>query len=131
MRVVVAGILLSSLVLAACGTNQTGQTNKEQPLVKQDKPVDLQEQSATDTASGIVMPESNLNASTETSDTKSVDSEIVMEGTSDNSMIKDSGIQTEIKQEAEEKSAIAMEDMKKEIVEQKDEIKKQVVEPKS
>lgn len=131
MKVVIAGILFSSLVLAACGTNQTDQINNQQPLVKQDNPVEIQKESTVDTSSGMAMNEGDSKESGELSVVESLNSDKVMDASTDNPMIKDNGIQTEVKQDNEEKAAIAMEDIKKEATVQKDEIKKQIVEPKS
>lgn len=127
MRIIVAGILLSSLVLAACGTNQTEQMNK-QPLVKQDNPVEMQKQEST----GMAMPESNMSesSSAEVSGTET-SSEVAVESTSDNSMINESGIQAAVKEAAEEKAEIVMEESSKDVAKQDEELKKESTEPKS
>lgn len=127
MRIIVAGILLSSLVLAACGTNQTEQSNK-QPLVKQDNPViEIEkQQSATEMANS----ENSLSESTEAN--AEISSESVAESTSDNPMMKDTGIQAEVKEgienAADEKAALIVEEGEKD---QKAEEEKKVAEPKS
>lgn len=132
MRVVIAGILFSSLVLAACGTNQTGQTNNQQPLVKKDNVIEIEKQSTAESTTGMVMPQSNMSeSSVENTGTEQVNSEVVVETASDNAMLKDSGIQAEVEQAVEENTAVVMEEGKKEIAEQKEEAKKQIIEPKS
>ena len=127
MRIIVAGILLSSLVLAACGTNQTEQMSK-QPLVKQDNPVEMEKQEST----GMAMPESNMSesSSAEVSSTE-ISSDVAVESTSDNPMIKDSSIQAEAKDAAEDKAEMVMEESSKDVAKQEEDLKKESAEPKS
>ncbi|WP_455375849.1 hypothetical protein [Kaarinaea lacus] len=130
MRIVVAGLTIA--FLSACGTNQTEQLSKSQPLVKQDEVQVVMEKPESTELSESITSENNQANNDGIQDLKveETNSNAIAESTSDNPMIKETGIQTEVSNLEEQKTMEAMEGDKKEIAKQKESEEKQVIEPK-
>lgn len=130
MRIVVAGLTIA--FLSACGTNQTEQLSKSQPLVKQDEVQVVTEKPESTELSTSITSENNQANNDGVQDLKveETNSDAIAESASDNPMIKETGIQTEGSNLEEQKPMEAMEGDKKEIAKQKESEEKQAIEPK-
>lgn len=135
MRMIAAGILTMSFVLAACGTNQTGQNNQQQPLVKKEtqvEPAELVKQIPEDTGIQEASPESSMTGEANEEIKPALTNETAAT-TSDNSMISDKGVipDTGIDKTMDDKSQMAREEDKKEVSQKTEPADTNEKEPKS
>ena len=132
MRITVAGFML--VFLTACGHSQTEQLSNTEPQVKQNdaSPVVMEKSDTASMSANIESSESNTGSQTsEDLNVEELKTGIVAESTSDSTMIKETGIQTESTQSMDDKSMDAMEGENKEIAKEKESTDKEIVEPKS
>jgi len=130
MRIVVTGLTIA--FLSACGTNQTEQSSNSQALVKQNEmQVVMEKPEPTELSTEVNSESASINDGAEDLKLEGSNVDIAVETTSDNSMIKDTGIVTESGNLEEQKSMEAMEGEQKEIAKQKEPEVKQDIEPKS
>ena len=130
MRIVVA--TLTIMFLSACGSSQTEQVSDNQSLVKQNEmQVVMEKPESTELSTSMISEKDTASDGVQDLKTDELNSDTVAETSSDNSMIKETGIQTDNSNPEEQNAMEAMEGDKKEIAKQKESEGNQVVEPKS
>ena len=130
MRIVVAG--LTVMLLSACGASQTGQASSNQRLVTQDEArVEIEKPESMEMSVDAKSENNPVVDGIEDLKLEKADSDTLAETTSDNPMIKEVGIQTEVRDTGEQAPMEAMEGEEKEIANQKDTEDKQPMDPKS
>ena len=132
MKIVLAGALSTSLLLAACGANQTEPTSQQESLVKKEMPVEMAKENPSESISETTNTEiSGMTQGADAAGTEVINSDAAATTTSSNPMLSDSGIQKEIEKPVDEKSQMVMDDAKKEITQKTETIEKKSAEPKS
>jgi len=127
----VASLGLTLLFLTACGTNQTEQMSKSMET-QNGSQVAIEKQEPVSNVSEMTASETDAEKKgTEDLKIEDLKTEITADSTSDNAMIKDTGVAAEGVQVVEEQSMEASDVDKKEIAKQKETTDAVVVEPKS
>jgi len=124
MRIIIVSLTL--VFLSACGTNQTEQMSKSEPLVKKDESqVVMEKPAAGEMSESMASSENNMtNQNVEDLKVEEANGEAGVEVTSDNSMIKDTGVVSETQ------STETMDAEQKDIAKEKETTDKQVVDQK-
>lgn len=132
MRILIASLTI--VFLSACGTSQTDQMSKAEPLAKQDESnVMMDKMASTESSANMATANSNMeNANNSVEDLKveESNSDVVAESASDNGMIKETGIQSENSQMNEDKPMESMEGEQQDVAKEKESTEKKIVEEK-
>lgn len=117
----VASLSFTVVLLSACGANQPEQVSSQTMNMQNETQVEIQKQDATAVTANDMSSESTPG--TENGENTSIvdlKTDIAAESTSDNPMMKDSGLSQDGSQVVEEQSMEALESDKNEIAKQKE-----------
>jgi len=113
MRIIVVASL-TILLLSACGTNQTEQMSKSEPVMKHDESQTMMEKANSSETASTSENIQDLKVESE------VNSDTAADTTSDNGMIKETGVQPENAEASSDKSMEAMDGDQKDIAKEKE-----------